>query len=323
MKYRTLGRTGLHVSPLCLGCMNFGDPTDEQESIQIIHAAIDKGINFIDTANVYNDGVSERIVGKALKDRRDRVVLATKVHGRRGEGPNDRGNSRYHILNEVEQSLKRLQTDHIDLYQLHRPDPDTPPTEQLSALNDLVRQGKVRYIGTSTFPAWQLCEAQWLSETGGFESFVCEQPPYSIFCRTIEQRVLRFCQEYGIGVIPWSPLAGGWLTGKYRKGQPLPEDSRGARRGWDPESPGFQAKVDAVEKLIKLADTCDATLSQFALAWTLANPVVTAPIIGPRTMEQLEDNLPAAELSLSADIRKAVDTVVKPGSDLTGNAADL
>jgi aryl-alcohol dehydrogenase-like predicted oxidoreductase len=300
--------------------MNFGGPTSEEESIRIIDRALNAGINFIDTANVYNDGVSEEIVGRALKGKRDRVVLATKVHGRMGDGPNDRGNSRYHIMAQAEASLKRLQTDHIDLYQLHRPDPDTPLDEQMSALNDLVRQGKVRYLGTSTFPAWELCQALWSSDRNGFERIVCEQPPYSIFSRQVELRVLRFCKEHGIGVIPWSPLAGGWLTGKYRKGKAAPEDSRGGRRGWELETPTAKAKLDAVEALIDIADGCDATLSQFALAWVLANPVVTAPIIGPRTVDQLEDNLGALDVSVTADIRKAVDDVVAPGADLTGHA---
>ena len=323
LEYRKLGRAGVEVSPLCLGCMNFGAPTQEKESIQIIDKALDAGINFIDTANVYNDGVSEEIVGKALKNKRDKVVLATKVHGRTGPGPNQWGNSRVHILREVEASLKRLQTDHIDLYQLHRPDPKTPMDEQMSTLNDLVRQGKVRYVGTSTFPAWELCQCQWVCATGGYEPPVSEQPPYSIFCRSVEKRVLRFCEEYGLAVIPWSPLAGGWLSGKYRKGQTMPEGSRGDRREWDSESHAGRTRLEAVERLIGLASECGVTLSQFALAWLLANPVVTAPIIGPRTAEQLTDNLGALEFILSADVRKAVDAIVEPGADLMGYADAL
>jgi aryl-alcohol dehydrogenase-like predicted oxidoreductase len=222
MDYRTLGRAGMKVSPLCLGCMNFGDPTDEQDSIRIIHAALDAGINFLDTADVYNHGVSEQIVGKAIKDRREHVVLATKVHGRMGDDPNDAGNSRAHIIQGVEDSLRRLDTDHIDLYQLHRPDTATPMDEQLDALSDLIHQGKVRYIGTSTFPAWELCEALWISDRNNYERFVSEQPPYSILRRGIETEVLPFCNKYGFAVLPWSPLAGGWLTGKYRKGEDPP-----------------------------------------------------------------------------------------------------
>jgi aryl-alcohol dehydrogenase-like predicted oxidoreductase len=298
--------------------MNFGGATDEEESIRIIGGALDAGINFIDTANVYNNGVSEEIVGKAIKDRRDEVVLATKVHGSMGDGPNDRGNHRYHIVRQVEASLRRLQTDRIDLYQLHRPDPDTPMEEQLSTLTDLIRQGKVRYIGTSTFPAWQLCESVWISRGRGYERFVCEQPPYSLFGRAIEREVLPFCQEYGFAVIPWSPLAGGWLAGKYRKGQPLPEGSRLARRGADMDAPVNQKRLDAVEALLPIAQEMGVTLSQFALAWVLANPAVTAPIIGPRTCEQLEDNLKAIEITLDDGVLKRVDEIVPPQSDLMG-----
>jgi len=298
--------------------MNFGQPTDEKDSIRIIHEAIDAGINFIDTANVYNKGVSEEIVGQALKDCRDRVVLATKVHGRMGDGPNDRGNSRYHITQQVEASLRRLQTDHIDLYQLHRPDPNTPIEEQLGVLSDLVRQGKVLYIGTSTFPAWELCEAQWVSERRNLEKFVCEQPPYSILARKAEKDTLRFCARYGVAVIPWSPLAGGWLTGKYRKGKSLPENSRGDRRDWDLESQEGQRRLDAVEALVELANERGVPLTQCALAWTLANPVVTAPIIGPRTTDQLKDNLGALGLHLDAEILKKVDEIVPPCADLMG-----
>ena len=323
MDYRTLGRAGVEVSPLCLGCMNFGGPTSEEDSIRIIERALDAGINFIDTANVYNDGVSEEIVGKALRGRRDQVVLATKVHGTRGPGPNDSGNSRYHILREVENSLRRLQTDHIDLYQLHRPDPKTPPDEQLSALDDLVRQGKVRYIGTSTFPAWQLCELQWISELRRYERMVCEQPPYSILCRTAEKRVLRFCAEYKVAVIPWSPLAGGWLTGKYRKDKPFPENSRAERRGEDPDNPEVHKRLDVIEDLVGVASDCGATLSQLALAWLLQNPVVTSPIIGPRTMAQLEDNLGALNVAMTAELRKTIDGIVPPGTDLFGPGSAL
>lgn len=312
MDYRALGRSGVKVSPLCLGCMNFPDPSGKEESIRIIHRALDAGVNFIDTANVYNGGRSEEVVGEALKGRREQVVLATKVHGKMGEGPNDRGNSRYHIMRQVEASLRRLQTDHIDLYQLHRPDPDTPMDEQLATLTDLVRQGKVRYIGTSTFPSWQLCESLWISDVQRLERFVCEQPPYSIFCRSTEREVLPFCREHGFGVIPWSPLAGGWLSGKYRKGQDLPAGSRGARRDWDMGSPEAQQRLDAVEKLVDLAQEHAATLSQFALAWVLDHPAVTAPIIGPRTVDHLEDNLGALEVEISEETRRRVDEVVPP-----------
>lgn len=318
MDYVPLGRAGVKVSPLCLGCMNFGDPTDEDESIRIIHKALDNGINFIDTANVYNRGVSEKIVGKAIRDRREDVVLATKVHGKMGDGPNDRGNHRYHIMQQVEASLQRLQTDHIDLYQLHRPDPSTPIEEQLWAMDNLIRQGKVRFAGTSTFPAWQLCESLWTSDRRNMHRFVCEQPPYSIFCRYIERNVLPFCDKYHFGVIPWSPLAGGWLAGKYRKGEEPPEGSRADRRDWDMEAPINQKRLDAVEDLIPLAKDYGATLSQFALAWTLANPTVTSPIIGPRTEDHLDDNLGALEVDMDQDALDRVDEIVAPKSDLMG-----
>ena len=316
MEYRALGRSGVKVSPLCLGTMNFGDPTGEEESIRVIHAALDAGINFVDTANVYNHGVSEEIVGKALQGRRHQVVLATKVHGKMGVGPNDYGNSRYHIMQQVEDSLRRLRTDHIDLYQLHRPDPETPLDEQLGALTDLVRQGKVRYIGSSTFPAWQLCESLCVSERRLLERFICEQPPYSLLNRRIETETLPFCRAHGFAVIPWSPLAGGWLTGKYQKGQAAPGDSRAHGSSWDLQSDEARRRFDAVEKLLPLAKEAGVSLLQFSLAWLLANPAVTAPIIGPRNMRQLEENLPAAHLSLDAALLKKVDAAVAPGGNL-------
>lgn len=316
MEYRTLGSAGVKVSPLCLGCMNFGWGTEEEDSIRIIHRAIDAGINFLDTANVYARGVSEEYTGKAIKGRRDKVVLATKVHGKMGDGPNDWGNHRQHIHLQVEASLRRLQTDYIDLYQLHRPDPQTPIEESLSTLTDLVRQGKILYIGTSTYPAWQIVEAQWISEERRYEHFVCEQPPYSILQRVIESEVLPACQKYGIAIIPWSPLAGGWLTGKYRKGQVPPENTRAAESKWDLDSEKSQRLFDAVEKLMPLAEAREITLSQFALAWTLMNPVVTSPIIGPRTMEQLDDNLGAVALNLTPEEMSAVDVIVPPKTSL-------
>src|SRR6266545_5503019 len=231
MEYRTLGRTGVEVSTHCLGAMMFGPwgNTDQIECVRMIHQALDSGINFVDTADVYGEGRSEEIVGMALRDRRDDVVLATKVHGEMGPGQNERGNTRLWIMREVEDSLRRLQTDHIDLYQIHRPDPDTEIDETLSALTDLVRQGKIRYLGSSTFPAWQIVEAQWIARERGYQRFVSEQPPYSVFVRAIERDLLPVALEYGMGVIVWSPLAGGWLTGKYRRGEDLPKGSRGAR----------------------------------------------------------------------------------------------
>ncbi|MFS8543483.1 MAG: aldo/keto reductase, partial [Limnochordales bacterium] len=296
--------------------MNFGWTPGEAESVRIIHRALDAGINFLDTANVYGQGASETIVGKALKGRRHEVVVATKFSRPVGDGPNDRGNSRWHIMREVEGSLKRLGTDYIDLYQVHRPDPDTPLDETLSALTDLVRQGKVRYIGTSTFPAWQLCESLWISDRMNLERFVCEQPPYNILNRSIERELLPFAQKHGFGIIPWSPLAAGWLSGKYRRGQPPPPDSRAIRRRWDLESELSARRFDAVERLEALAREVGKSISQVALNWLLQQPAVTAPIIGPRTMEHLEDNLGALGWALSREHLDAIDRIVPPGTEI-------
>ena len=321
MEYRKLGGTGLKVSPLCLGAMMFGrrGNSDHADCVRIIHRALDAGINFIDTANVYSSGESEEIVGQALQGRRDQVVLATKVHGEMGPGPNDRGNSRGHIMREVENSLRRLQTDYIDLYQIHRPDPDTPIEETLGALDDLVHSGKVRYIGSSTFAAWELVESYWVSDRHHLARFVCEQPPYSIFVRQIERDVLPVCQKYGTGVIPWSPLNRGWLAGKYRRGQEVDPQSRVSRNDPfidRPDSPSGQRKLDLVEELIPMAEEIGANLAQYALAWTLTNPVITAPIIGPRIMEQLEDNLGALQVQIPPEHRRRIDELVPPGTDV-------
>ncbi|HET9302194.1 MAG TPA: aldo/keto reductase [Propionibacteriaceae bacterium] len=327
MDYRDLGPTGMQVSPLCLGAMMFGawGEHDHDVSIKIIHRALDAGINFIDTADVYSQGESEKIVGKALAGgRRDDVILATKVHGQMdvssGEqgDPNRRGNSRRWIIREVENSLRRLQTDWIDLYQIHRPEPGTDVEETLSALTDLQRQGKIRTFGSSTFPAHEIVEAQWVAERRGLARFVTEQPPYSILVRGIEADVLPLAQKYRMGVIPWSPLAGGWLTGRYRKGQDVPQSRRATRlpARYDLASPGNQAKLDAVEELALLAEDAGLSLIHLALAFTLTHPAVTAPIIGPRTMEQLESQLDAAEVTLSNDILDRIDKIVPPGVTL-------
>ncbi len=327
MEYRSLGRTGLKVSPLCLGTMMFGawGNTDRAESIRIIHRALDAGINFVDTANVYSEGESEEIVGEALKGRRNDVVLATKVHGAMGKGPNQRGLSRKAIHEQAEQSLRRLQTDVIDLYQIHRHDPSTPWDETLSALTDLVRQGKVRYIGASTnhydtpgqprLTAWELVETLWISERDGYERFVSLQPPYSILRRTMELEVFRACRRFGIGCLVWSPLEGGWLTGKYRRGAANPADSPRAER-WvgDLSNPKFEKRLAVVEQLLALADQRKVPLPELALAWVLTNPAVTSAIIGPRTMEHLEGNLSALDLDLSADELAGIDGVVPPGT---------
>ena len=327
MEYRSLGRTGMKVSPLCLGAMMFGawGEPDHDVSIKIIHRALDVGINFIDTADVYSQGESESIVGKALAGgRRDDIILATKVHSQMGVGlgergdPNKRGNSRRWIIREVEDSLRRLQTDWIDLYQMHRPDPGTDVEETLGALTDLQRQGKIRVFGSSTFPAHEIVEAQWVAERRGLGRFVSEQPPYSILVRGIETDVLPVAEKYGMGVIPWSPLAGGWLTGRYRKGQDIPETHRSQRipARYDLSIPGNQAKLDAVEELAVLAEDAGLSLIHLALAFTLTHPAVTAPIIGPRTMEQLESQLGAEDVTLSEDILDRIDKIVPPGVSL-------
>ena len=322
---RKLGSTGVSVSPLCLGAMMFGawGNTDHEDSIRIIHRALDAGINFIDTADVYSRGESEEIVGKALAGgRRDSVVLATKVHGTMGDDPNEFGNSRRWIAKEIENSLRRLKTDWIDLYQIHRPELDTDIDETLGALTDLVRAGKVRYIGSSTFPAHQIVEAQWTAERRARERFVCEQPPYSMLIRRIEADVLPVCQKYGMGVISWSLLAGGWLSGKYRKGGDSPADSRRAQmlpQRYDMSILGNQAKLEAADALGKLADEAGMSLIEMALAFVTNHPAVTAAIIGPRTMEQLDGQLAALQRTLSADVLDRIDEIVPPGTNVNQN----
>ncbi|GAB4331226.1 MAG: aldo/keto reductase [Dehalococcoidia bacterium] len=317
MKYRALGRTGVQVSSLCLGCMMFGGRTPPEDSHEIIARAIDAGVNFLDTANVYSRGRSEEATGAALKKLgvRHRVVLATKFHGVMDEEePNARGNSRRHIIEQCEASLRRLQTDYIDLYQVHRPQPDIPIDETLRALDDLVRAGKVRYIGTSTFGAWQVVESLWIAKELGLNRFVCEQPPYNILDRRVERELLPMAQTFGIATIPWSPLGGGLLTGKYRRGEPPPPGSRFG--GPLPERLRrrmTEAIYDVVEGLEPIAQEKGVTLSQLALAWCMQQPGVTSPIIGPRTMEQLEDNLGALEVAISDDDRARIDELVPPG----------
>jgi aryl-alcohol dehydrogenase-like predicted oxidoreductase len=308
----------MQVSPLCLGAMMFGawGEPDHDVSIGIIHHALDAGINFIDTADAYSNGESETIVGKALAGgRRDDVVLATKFHFPMGENPNTRGNSRRWIVREVENSLKRLDTDWIDLYQVHRPDPATDVEETLSALTDLQHQGKIRAFGSSTFPPHQVVEAQWVAEKRGLSRFVTEQPPYSLLVRGIEADLLPVAESYGMGVLPWSPLAGGWLSGRYRKGQDLPTSGRSARMParYDLSIPGNRDKLDAVEALAVLAEEIGISLVHLALAFVLQHPGVTSPIIGPRTMEHLESQLGATEVTLSTEILDRIDEIVPPG----------
>src|ERR1019366_5066022 len=311
MEQRTLGRTGINVSELCLGAMMFGawGNKDHEDSIRVIHRALDAGINFIDTADVYSQGESEQIVGKALTGgRRDQVVLATKVHGQMGDDPNAQGNSRRWIIRECEASLRRLQTDWIDLYQIHRPDPSCDVDETLGALTDLVRAGKIRAFGSSTFPPSQIVEAQWVAERRGRERFVCEQPPYSLLV----------CQKYGMGVIPWSPLAGGFLSGAHRRDQSAPLGSRASRQ--DLTLPVNQRKLDAVESLAEVAGDAGISLIHLAIAFVIRHPAVTAAIIGPRTMEHLESQLGAAEVTLDQATLDRIDEIVPPGTNL--NPAD-
>jgi aryl-alcohol dehydrogenase-like predicted oxidoreductase len=324
MELRPLGRTGVKVSPLCLGAMMFGEwgNPDHDESIRIIHAALDAGINFVDTADVYSRGESEEIVGKALAGRRDNVILATKVHGTMGDDPNEFGNSRRWIVREVENSLRRLKTDWIDLYQIHRPEFDTDIDETLGALSDLIHQGKVRYIGSSTFPASQIVEAQWVAERRGRERFMCEQPPYSLLVRGIENDVLPTCRRYGMGVIPWSPLAGGWLSGGWRKGKEPPQSTRAERlpSRYDLSLPVNQRKLEVVDQLATVAEEAGMTLIEMSIAFVIRHPAVTAAIIGPRTMEQLESQLRAAEVVLPDEVLDRIDQIVPPGTTI--NAAD-
>lgn len=313
MRYRTLGGTGIQVSPYALGAMMFGaiGNPDHEDSIRIIHKALDAGINLVDTADMYSRGESEEIVGKALKGRRDDVVLATKVHGAMGDDPNRRGTSRRWIMRAVEDSLRRLQTDHIDLYQVHRPDPSVDIEETLSALTDLVRSGKVRAIGSSTFPASSMVEAQWAAERRGLERFRTEQPSYSILSRGIEREVLPVAQRYGMGTTVWSPLAQGMLTGRVRRGQQTDLRRAAMFRHLSDES-----RIDAVEQLVPLAEKAGLPLTHLAMAFAIAHPGVTSALIGPRTMEQLDDLLAGAEVTLSDDLLDEIDAIVPPGTDL-------
>jgi aryl-alcohol dehydrogenase-like predicted oxidoreductase len=320
MQYRTLGKTGIKVSPYCLGAMMFGGiaNSDHDNCIRIIHKALDFGINFVDTADRYSNGESEEIVGKALKGRRDKIVLATKVHGPMGDDPNQQGNSRRWIIQAVEASLRRLKTDHVDLYQIHRPSPETDIEETLSALTDLMRAGKVRAIGSSTFPASEIVEAQWVSERRGLGRFRTEQPPYSILDRGIEREVLPVCERYGMGVMVWSPLSKGMLTGRYRRGQPLPDSLRAK---YFPKQMSNERSLDAVEQLIPLAEEAELSLTHMAMAFVIAHPGVTSAILGPRTMQHLDDLLAGAEIRLTDDLLDRIDQIVPPGIDVAVNEA--
>jgi aryl-alcohol dehydrogenase-like predicted oxidoreductase len=319
MDYRAIGGTGVKVSHLCLGAMMFGawGNTDHAECERIIHAALDGGVNFVDTADVYSAGESEEIVGRALKGRRDRVVLATKFHARMGDDQNMGGSSRRWAHQACDASLRRLGTDWIDVYQVHRPDPSVDLDETLGALSDLVHAGKVRYLGSSTFPPSAIVEAQWVAERRGRERFVCEQPPYSIFARAIEADVLPTCLRHRMGVIAWSPLNGGWLTGKYRRGQETPAGSRGSRN-WAGrfDAPESERKLDLVEELLTLSSHAGVSLTHLAQAWVVQHPAVTSAIIGPRTMEHLTDLLAGQDVVLDAATLDRIDELVAPGTNV-------
>jgi len=323
MEYRPLGRTGVQVSKLCLGTMMFGawGNTDHDDSIRIIHSALDAGVNFVDTADVYSAGESEEIVGKALKGRRDDIVLATKFFVPMGDDPNQRGGSRRWIITEVENSLKRLGTDWIDLYQVHRPDPATDVEETLSALTDLVQQGKIRYIGSSSYSAGEIVEAQWTSRQRRLERFRTEQPPYSLLVRGIELDVLPTAKRHGMGILTYSPLAGGWLSGSWSadSSPTSPARQRLAAR-FDMSLPENQRKLQAVEQLATVADDAGVSLIELAIGFVVNHPAVTSAIIGPRTMEQLDSQLPAADVALDPAILDRIDEIVKPGVNL--NPAD-
>jgi aryl-alcohol dehydrogenase-like predicted oxidoreductase len=317
MEYRLLGRTGVRVSPLCLGTLNFGTPTPENDARTIIDAALAAGINFIDTADVYHQGLSETIVGRALEGRRHRVVLATKVHGRMGDGPNDGSGSRLHILRACDASLRRLRTDYIDLYQVHRPSPEIPIDETLGALTDLVRAGKVRYIGCTTHPAWMVMEALAVSERLGLARYVSEQPPYNLLDRRIENELVPLAQRYQLALLPWAPLAQGTLAGRYPSWNRLPEDSRAARLPGSIYAERITPRgIEAGERFSRLAREFGKTPSQLALLWCKDQPAVTSPIVGPRTLEQWHEVLAVLEMSLSPEERAACDEINGPGSVL-------
>ncbi|MCB0039481.1 MAG: aldo/keto reductase [Caldilinea sp.] len=316
MQYRSLGRTGVQVTPLCLGAMNFGGPTDEAESIAIINRALDGGINFIDTANVYNAGESERIVGKALQQngRRDEIVLATKVFGKMGEGPNEQGVTRYHIIKACEDSLRRLQTDRIDLYQLHRPSLTVPQDETLRAFDDLVRAGKVRYIGCSTFPAWKVMEALGVSQEEHLVRYISEQPPYNLLDRRIENELVPLAQAHGLALLPWSPLAGGILAGRYATKGDIPAGSRAERTNETFRNRITQRGIEVAVAVAEMAAERKLTPSQLALLWVMDQPGITSPILGPRTMQHLEDALPLLDMRLDDADRPRFDALVHPGT---------
>jgi len=317
MEYRRLGRSGVMVSPLCLGTMNFGGSTDEETSFAIMKKAVDGGINFFDTANVYTKGESERITGKFLKDNnlRDQIVLATKVYNRTGDLPNDWGGTRYHIIKACEDSLRRLQTDHIDLYQLHRPPLTHPQEETLRAFDDLIRGGKIRYVGCSTHPAWMVMEALSISERQGLNRYISEQPPYNLLDRRIENELVPLCQKYDLAILPWSPLAMGLLAGRYPQPDTYPADSRAQL--WDSsmiKARITQRAIDVGKAVEAMARERGLTASQLALLWTKDQPGITSPILGPRTLAHLEDALFILDKKLDDADRPFFDKLVHPGT---------
>ena len=314
MEYRNLGNAGVKVSRLCLGTMMFGGPTSDAESIRVQHRALDLGINFFDTADIYTGGASERVVGQAIADRRDRVVIATKGRVPTGDGPNDGGASRGYLLRALEASLQRLGTDYVDIYYVHTPDDDTPIEETLRALDDMVRAGKVRYIACSNFRAWRLCEALWTSDSLGVERFACVQPLYNIVNRDVEVEVLPFCQRSGVGVVSYSPLARGILTGKYKPGGPYPVDSRAARD----DARMMQAEIrpasfEVAQSIVAHCEKKQVSPPRFSIAWCMANPIVTSVIVGPRTFEQFEDHVGALEVAITGEDEDFIDALVPPG----------
>lgn len=314
MEYRQLGSSGLNVSRLCLGTMMFGGPTSPDDSNQIIQAALGQGINFIDTANVYNAGDSERVVGKAIAAQRDQVVLATKARLPTGDGPNDSGAGRGHLMRELEASLRRLETDYVDLFYIHAPDEATPIEETLRALDDMIHSGKVRYIGCSNYRAWRLCEALWTSDRLNLHRFACVQPLYNVVNRDIEVELLPLCREHGVGVVTYSPLARGVLTGKYRVGADPPDGSRAARDDTRLQQTELRdAKIEVSREIAEFSRFRDMKPSHLAIAWCLASPVVTSVIIGPRTMDQFQDNSAALDVVVTRDDEKFIDSLVPPG----------
>lgn len=321
MDYRSFGRTGVQVSPLCLGCMNFGGKTSPDDSFAIIDRAIDEGINFLDTANVYSRGKSEEVVGEALKrnGKRDRIVLATKVHGvMADDDPNQGGLSRRHIIEQCEASLRRLKTDVIDLYQLHRPKSETAIDESLRALDHLIRAGKVRYIGSSFFMSWKFVESLWASKELGLNRLISEQPPYMILDRRIERDLIPMAETYGVALMPFGPLAGGLLSGKYTAGDAAPEGTRYADKvAWQQEMRFSDQGLAAAEKVAKYAQEKGVGVAEFSTAWVLAQPGVTSPIIGPRTMDQLNAYLRALEVEITEEDNSVIDTIVAPGEHVT------